>query len=559
MAASKGPNEKPSFMDRGTIVAFLLILAFWMGWSKYMEQAYPPAKPTEKSASAPTEALTGTPSNTEAPTVPPSAPVAGQNPAVETTSPSKPAAEEFVDYSDDRWSFQISSKGMGLRNIDIKPYKTRKNEQIVLAKLTSDYPFATSLLGSTAPVDFKVEKTGDGVYVGRAEVAGSIIEKTMKVNSANFSLDVDVKVSATGPTFTGLTTTIADTILVQPESKGLPIIGSETPVDHQVWFINHEGSNKRETVYKDKGVELNVANISVAALSEHYFAMAVVDRSMLTPRFESRIAVGADKAVGQLVYQPPARPASFEQKYVAFAGPKDYSLLGTVDSNLMKVVDYGMFTVFAKPILWLLRTIHDWIGNWGVAIILLTIIVRLIVLPFNVMSYKSMKVMQRIQPEMTRIRDRYKDKPAEQKMQMNAEIMDLMKRNKANPLGGCLPMLIQLPVFIALYSVLGQSIELYREPFALWIHDLSIRDPYFVLPVLMGITMYVNQKITPSTMDPQQAKIMMWMPVIFSVFMLSLPSGLTLYIFISTLFGIIQQMIFMRDKGSVQTTKVAKA
>ena len=165
-------------------------------------------------------------------------------------------------------------------------------------------------------------------------------------------------------------------------------------------------------------------------------------------------------------------------------------------------------------------------------------------MPFNIYSFKSMKIMQKLQPEMQRLRERYKDDP----QTMNREVMDLMKRNKANPLGGCLPMLLQLPVFIALYSVLGQSIELYRAPFFLWITDLSVHDKFFVLPVLMGITMYVQQKITPNTMDPAQAKVLQFMPIIFTAFMLFLPSGLTLYIFVSTLFGIIQQYVFMREK-----------
>jgi YidC/Oxa1 family membrane protein insertase len=170
-----------------------------------------------------------------------------------------------------------------------------------------------------------------------------------------------------------------------------------------------------------------------------------------------------------------------------------------------------------------------------------------------------MKVMQKLQPQMNAVRERYKDKSNEEKLQMNAEIMKLMKENKANPVGGCLPMLLQLPVFIALYQVLGQSIELYQAPFGLWIHDLSIRDPLFVTPVLMGITMFIQQKITPSTMDPQQAKIMMWMPVIFSFFMISLPAGLTLYIFVSTLFGIIQQFVFLRDRKPAGNVQAAKA
>jgi YidC/Oxa1 family membrane protein insertase len=134
-----------------------------------------------------------------------------------------------------------------------------------------------------------------------------------------------------------------------------------------------------------------------------------------------------------------------------------------------------------------------------------------------------------------------------------------MKAHKANPLGGCLPMLLQLPVFFALFQVLAQSIELYKSPFMLWITDLSVKDPFYVLPVLMGITMFVQQRITPSTMDPQQAKIMMWMPVIFSFFMISLPSGLTLYIFVSTLFGIIQQFVFMKDRTPATSVKPAKA
>ena len=252
-------------------------------------------------------------------------------------------------------------------------------------------------------------------------------------------------------------------------------------------------------------------------------------------------------------------PASFNLNYTTFAGPKSFNTLQTIDEDLTQVIDYGMFSFIAKPILWLLKFLQTFIGNWGLAIIVLTIIVRLIVMPFNVYSYKSMKVMQKLQPEMNRIRERYKDKSAEEKLQMNAEIMGLMKTHKANPLGGCLPMLLQLPVFIALYAVLGQSIELYQAPFGLWIHDLSLRDPFFVLPVLMGITMFVQQKITPSTMDPAQAKIMMWMPVIFAFFMISLPSGLTLYIFVSTLFGIIQQFIFMRDRNAAKTVQAAKA
>ena len=154
--------------------------------------------------------------------------------------------------------------------------------------------------------------------------------------------------------------------------------------------------------------------------------------------------------------------------------------------------------------------------------------------------------MQQIQPEIQRLKEIYKDNT----QALNQEMMKLMRDNKVNPMGGCLPIVLQLPIFWALYQVLQNSIELYRSPFLGWIHDLSLKDPYYVLPVLMGISMFIQQKMTPSTMDPAQAKVMLIMPIFFAVLMMSLPSGLTLYIFVSTLFGILQQVFMMKDKQS---------
>lgn len=172
-----------------------------------------------------------------------------------------------------------------------------------------------------------------------------------------------------------------------------------------------------------------------------------------------------------------------------------------------------------------------------------------------------MKGMAKIQPQMKELRVKYKDNP----QKLNQEVLRLMKEAKANPIGGCLPMLLQIPVFFALYQVLGQSIELYKAPFMLWISDLSLKDPLFVLPILMGITMYAQLKITPTTMEPAQQKVLMFMPFLFTGFMLALPSGLTLYIFISALFGVLQQIYFMKDdikakrKEALEKTKLAKA
>lgn len=540
------PN-KPNFMDRSTILAFLIVLVFWFGWSKYMESRYPAqtAAATAQGTNQPAAPNQVGATTQQAPANAAATTAAAPAPTAETV------AEQFVQYSDDTWEFQVSNYGMGLSGIHLKKYKTRDDQPIRFAEAKGESSFSTRLPPYQAPLVFTIERTAPDTFVGRAESAGTVVEKTLKVNSALYTVETTIKVTGT---VKGVATRMADVV---PPHVSSSIFAPN--YDFLTWFVRHDQTNTRHVIDAEKGVQANDVNTSILGLSAHYFTLAVVDRSPLLPRFETNVPGNAPVAVGHLVYEPASALESLEIKYSAFAGPKDHDVLVKIDEHLTDVIDYGMFAFIGKPMLWLLKYIYSLIHNWGFAIIILTIIVRLLVMPFTVYSYKSMKVMQKLQPEMTRIREKYADKGPEQKMQMNQEIMDLMKRHKANPVGGCLPMLLQLPVFIALFAVLGQSIELYRAPFIFWIHDLSIKDPYYVLPVLMGITMFIQQKITPTTMDPQQAKIMMWMPVIFSFFMVSLPSGLTLYTFVSTLFGIVQQFVFMRDRTPTPTVKEAKA
>jgi YidC/Oxa1 family membrane protein insertase len=546
-------ENKSNFLDRGTIIAFITIMVFWVLWANFME----------KKNQVPGEGTSTVQQTAPATGTTPTAPVAQTGGAAEMTAPSKsalgtptaPTQENFTQFADDNWSFSISSKGMGLKDIDVRKYTTREHKPIVLSEVSGNYSFGTSLIDNGMPIDFAIEKTAPDTFVGRATVDGVEVVKTMKVNSATYSIQTEIVAKGAPGAFKGFATTISDVLL--ESQKG----GFMSPsYDHQSWYVQHEDKKTRDVIAKEKGYSTEAANATVAALSSHYFTLAIADRSDLMPKFESKITPQAPVATGRLIYQPLSPVDQFVVKYTAYAGPKSFDVLAKVDENLTHVIDYGMFAVIAKPILWLLKYLYAAFGNWGWSIIVLTILVRMLVLPFNVYSFKSMKVMQKVQPEMTRIRERYKDATSpEQKMQMNQEIMLLMKAHKANPLGGCLPMLLQLPVFFALFQVLAQSIELYKSPFMLWITDLSVKDPFYVLPVLMGITMFVQQRITPSTMDPQQAKIMMWMPVIFSFFMISLPSGLTLYIFVSTLFGIIQQFVFMKDRTPATSVKPAKA
>lgn len=233
-------------------------------------------------------------------------------------------------------------------------------------------------------------------------------------------------------------------------------------------------------------------------------------------------------------------------EYSAIFVKKDYNELSALGHNLKNAVDFGIWGFFAVWILKGLQFFHSVVPNWGVAIILLTLVIRLITFPLQYKSFVSMKKLQLVQPELTKIREKFKDDP----QRLQKESMDLFRKSGANPLGGCLPLILQMPVFFAFYKVLYGAVELVDAPFIFWIKDLSNKDPYFVLPVLMTGAMFLQQKLTPNTVsDPTQKKVMMFMPLIFGFIMKDLPSGLSLYIFVSTIMGIAQQLIVFNSKG----------
>jgi YidC/Oxa1 family membrane protein insertase len=211
--------------------------------------------------------------------------------------------------------------------------------------------------------------------------------------------------------------------------------------------------------------------------------------------------------------------------YRVYLGPKAEKQLKAVGVEAEKLIDFGWFTVVAKPLLWFINLTHTATKNYGIDIILISILIKLIFLPLTQISFKSMKEMQKIQPEMARLRETYKN----DKARLQQEIMLLYKRRKVNPMSGCLPMVIQIPFFIALYNALQNTIEMRHAPFFLWIQDLSAKDPIYITPIIMGATMVIQQKMTPTTADPAQAKMMLLMPVVFTFMFLNFPSGLVLY------------------------------
>jgi len=219
------------------------------------------------------------------------------------------------------------------------------------------------------------------------------------------------------------------------------------------------------------------------------------------------------------------------------------------------VVDYGWLTVIASPLFWVLSMIQKMVHNWGVAIILLTVLIKLAFYPLSAKSYKSMAQMRELAPRLQRMKEQYGD----DRQKMHQAMMELYKTEKINPMGGCLPILVQIPVFISLYWVLLGSVEMRHAPFALWIHDLSAIDPYYVLPILMGITMIIQTKLNPTPPDPIQAKVMMIMPVVFSVFFFFFPAGLVLYWLVNNVLSIAQQWNINRTIGQGAANKKSRS
>ena len=279
------------------------------------------------------------------------------------------------------------------------------------------------------------------------------------------------------------------------------------------------------------------------AMLQHYFVSAWVPDPNSTYRFRTRQTQSGDNIIG---YTGPALAVAPGETVVVsnqlYVGPKNQSVLADLSTHLDLVVDYGWLWWIAQPLFWLLTVIQGVVVNWGVAIICLTLLVKLAFFQLSAAGYKSMARMRKVQPRIMAIREEYANDKAKQSQAM----MELYKKEKINPLGGCFPILVQMPVFIALYWVLMESVELRQAPFALWIHDLSVMDPYFVLPILMGASMYFMQKLNPAPPDPMQAKIMQWMPIVFTFFFLWFPAGLVLYWLCNNLLSMAQQYLINR-------------
>jgi YidC/Oxa1 family membrane protein insertase len=306
-----------------------------------------------------------------------------------------------------------------------------------------------------------------------------------------------------------------------------------------------------DDIDKDKAKDPWSAKDGWIGIMQHYFVAAwlpqgAVQRDFYMGKVDGKYRVGVKLPLGTI---EPGKTATVTMPL--YLGPQEVANLKALAPGLDFTVDYGWLTVLASPLFWVLEKIHSLVGNWGVAIILLTVLIKLIFFPLSAASYKSMARMKVVAPKLQKLKEQFGD----DRQKMSQAMMEMYKKEKINPLGGCLPIAVQIPVFIALYWVLLNAVELRQAPFIGWIKDLSIPDPFYVLPVLMAVSMFIQTKLNPPPPDPVQAKIMLFMPLVFSVMFFFFPAGLVLYWVVNNVLSIAQQWQVMRMYGDKKPAK----
>ena len=407
------------------------------------------------------------------------------------------------------WVYRLSGK-KGLRSLDI-PFEPDRET----LNLTGDQDKGAIIF---------LGKTSEGVFV----------KKTFVFSPKNYLIEITVDVTPPPPLSLPQGAVITWVRKLDPKKdydSKLGFIGPATYVDGKVNEIKLKSLNEGDKSFPQ--------GVGWVGYEDKYFLAAFLPNNQ---GLLSAEIVKTDKesvlinCFEKLKPSPQGGRELFS--YGFYCGPKDIDILSSLGRNLEKVIDFGMFDVIAKPLLYILKYLNKLTHNYGWAIILLTIILKFIFFPLTHKSYKSMKALKDLQPQMTALKKKY----GNDKEQLNRELLSLYRTYKVNPLGGCLPMLVQFPIFIAFYWVLLGSIELRHAPFMLWMKDLSAYDPYYITPVLMGASMFITQKMTPTTGDPTQAKMMLAMPIVFTFMFLKFPLGLVIYWLVNNILQIFQQL-----------------
>lgn len=375
------------------------------------------------------------------------------------------------------------------------------------------------------------------------------IEKIYSFGENEYDLNLKVQITNNGKEMLTERVMLGWSASGQEEKSGGIMSFLQRPSDIKVPVYFLDGKAQRENS-PDKLEEAVIkgGRLYWAGIEDRYFLGAILPR-LGSEELSVEIASLGGETPGFLsgVVLPEStlvQKGNKEYNFTVYGGPKDLNLLKKVGMNLDKAIDFGWFSVIAIPILYTLKFLYSIFHNYGIAIIVLTILIKFLLYPISKKSMKSMKGMQKLQPRLKELKEKY----GNDKQRLNTEMMQLFKTHKVNPMSGCLPMVLQFPVYIALYRVLWNSIELYQAPFFWFYTDLSQPDPYFISPLLLGVAMFLQQKMTPTaTADPAQQKMMMMMPVMFTVFMVFLPVGLVVYILVNTIMTVLQQWMNNND------------
>jgi YidC/Oxa1 family membrane protein insertase len=528
------------------------LLMLWEAWEREHRPKPPPTAPAaQQGVPAPAKpAVPGAPK-------PPAASVPAAAPAVKG---------EIVRVSTDLLIAEIDTLGATLKRVELTRHKDSKDpaKGFVLLGPEHQYEAQSGITGDAGPnhrTAWRVQPGERALSPGIDSVAvrltaqgrdGLEIDKIYTFKRDSYLIDIRLEIRNPG------TAPAAAYAYFQLTHDGKPSADANTLAEtfgaqSYSGFAVFTDEHKYEKVHpgdldKGKADHVKQANNGWLAFVQHYFVSAWLPTGGVVRDYVVEKRPDGTYAGRVLVPVNVTAGASATVAAQLYTGPQEKRRLEAAAPGMDLVVDYGWLAIIAWPLFWLLEKFHSLAGNWGVAIILLTVLIKLLFFPLSAASYKSMAKMKLITPRLTKIREMY----AHDRQKMNQAMMELYKTEKINPLGGCFPILVQIPVFIALYWVLLAAIELRHAPFILWIQDLAALDPYYVLPVLMTITMVLQTRMNPTPPDPVQAKVMQFMPFVFSIFFFFFPAGLVLYWLVNNILSILQQWqiqrLFDRDK-----------
>ena len=525
-------------MEKRVFVAILLSIAVMYGYSMLV-----PQPPHKASVNQPAASVQQTTSSSA---IQPVAAGSTVTPTASAPVPATSAQLQDVVVDTDLFRATFSTLGGMLKSFELKRYmdvvgKNGKPELLINVDQPAHYTLGQTLptLGIDQNAVFTPSTTKLDVGPGEHKVLtftfatpqGIVLTKQYSFAADSYGIDLDQQVANTGSVRQegALQLSLISHTAPQVKSSRFATVGPVTLVNDKVEFDKIDKLAKAPKSY-DTGVLWS-------GFGDQYFLSAVMSKKGSIKSVSLQDVNGYLEnrfQTNNFILNPGEK---IDIPFHLYFGPKALDQLKAQGDKLDEVINFGWFSAIAKPLLYTLRFFYGYLHNYGLAIILLTVILKLIFFPLTHKSYKSMKQMQKLQPKMQALKEKFKD----DRDAMNRAVMELYKTHKVNPLGGCLPMLVQIPVFFALYRALMYSIELRHAPFYFWIHDLSSKDPYYVTPIIMGATMFIQQKMTPSNMDPMQAKMMLALPVVFTFMFLNFPSGLVLYWLVNNILTIAQQ------------------